>query len=119
MAARGLGAAHTHTHTHKTQAGAGQTPAKLLGVIGKADETTTKKSPEVWVGGWVGTSAASTGGRKQVIETEMAKRKPQKSRASLFPINEGQQTVKFRSIWRSSGWEVFKAASPFSAIWCH
>lgn len=36
-----------------------------------------------------------------------------------FLINEGQQTVKFHSIWRSSGWEVFKAASPFSAIWCH
>lgn len=36
-----------------------------------------------------------------------------------FLINERQQAAKFHSIWRSSGWEVLKVASSFSAIWYH
>lgn len=40
-------------------------------------------------------------------------------RCIAFLINERQQIVKFHSIWRSSAWNVFKAALPFSAIWCH
>lgn len=42
-----------------------------------------------------------------------------KNSASLLSLMRDNKKGKFHGIWRSSGWEVFKAASPFAAIWCH